>query len=140
MTVYVKKIAGLAMAARAESNHWISMDGPASLGGMEAGSRPMEVLLMALGGCTGMDVMSILRKKRVPVEDFEMEIESERAEEHPRVYTEVLVVYRAWGERLKPEKLRRAVGLSEEKFCSVSAMLKEGTRIRRRLDCGVSPS
>ena len=79
MTFYVKQIEGLAVAARGESAHWVAMDRPAKLGGMESGSRPMEVLLMSLGGCTAMDVISILKKKRAPIDDLRVEVEAARA-------------------------------------------------------------
>lgn len=125
MTIHVKQIGGLAVAARGESNHWVAMDGPATLGGAEAGSRPMEVLLMSLGGCTAMDVISILKKKRVPVDDFEIEIEAERADEHPKVYTKIHVKYLVHGQGVKPQDVERAIELSEEKYCSVTAMLRK---------------
>ncbi len=104
-----------------------------------AAASPMELLLVSLAGCTGVDVVAILEKMRQPLDRFEVEVEGIRAPEHPKVYTEVDVVYRAWGEGLKPAKLRRAVELSEGKFCSVSAMLKPTARIKVRIELNGEP-
>lgn len=140
MTVTVKRIQGLAMAARAPSNHWVAMDGPENLGGKESGSRPMEVLLMALGGCTAMDVASILTKKRSPIEDFEIEVEAERADEHPKVYTKIHVKYVITGSGVKPKDVERAIELSEEKYCSVTTMLRKTAEMTSSYEIRESPS
>jgi len=139
MTVVVKRIQGLAMAARAESKHWVAMDGPEKLGGEESGSRPMEVLLMALGGCTAMDVVSILTKKRAPVEDFEIQVDAERADEHPKVYTKIHVKYVITGSGVKPADVERAIELSEEKYCSVTAMLRKTAEMTSSYEIRESP-
>ena len=86
------------------------------------GVTPMETVLLALGACTGMDVVSILTKMRQPVEEFGVEVRGEKREEHPRVYTAVEVVYRLRGD-LDEAKVRRAIGLSETRYCPVEAML-----------------
>ncbi|MFV1957932.1 MAG: OsmC family protein [Planctomycetota bacterium] len=127
--ILVKQIDGLALAAKAPSGHWVAMDGPEKLGGMDAGSRPMEVLLMALGGCTGMDVVSILRKKRAPVTDFVVEVEAERADEHPKVYTKIHVKYVVTGRGVKPADVERAIELSETTYCSITAMLRPNVEV-----------
>ena len=129
MTVHVKQIEGLAVAARGESAHWVPMDGPAKLGGTESGSRPMEVLLMSLGGCTAMDVISILRKKRAPIDDFRVVVEAERANDHPKVYTKIHVKYVVYGRGVKPQDVERAIELSEGTYCSVTAMLRKTARV-----------
>ena len=85
--------------------------------------RPMEALLAALGTCTAFDVVSILAKRRTPVESYRIELEGERAEEHPRRYTRVRVRHLVSGEGITPESLERAVSLSHEKYCSVAATL-----------------
>ena len=85
--------------------------------------RPMEALLAALGTCTTFDVVSILAKRRTPVESYRIELEGERAEEHPRRYTRVRVRHLVSGEGITPESLERAVSLSHEKYCSVAATL-----------------
>lgn len=100
------------------------MDGPEDFGGSNAGSRPKELLLLALGGCTGSDVVSILAKKRVPVTGFEINLSATVADEHPQVYTAIHVEYVISGSGIKPEDVERAIELSTTKYCSISAMLK----------------
>jgi putative redox protein len=87
------------------------------------GVRPMEALLAALGTCTAFDVVSILAKRRTPAESYRIELEGERAEEHPRRYTRIWVRHLVSGEGITSESLERAVGLSHEKYCSVAATL-----------------
>jgi len=89
------------------------------------GISPMEMLLLSLGGCTGMDVISILQKMKEPVEGMEIEVEGERKEEHPRVFTRINLKFIVYG-KVNPEKLKRAIELSQERYCSVSIMLKRG--------------
>ena len=87
------------------------------------GVRPMEALLAALGTCTAFDVVSILAKRQTPVESYRIELEGERAEEHPRRYTRIRVLHLVSGKGITPESLERAVSLSHEKYCSVVATL-----------------
>jgi putative redox protein len=94
---------------------------------------PMEMLLLALGACTGTDVVSILAKKRQPVEAFEVEVSGERASDPPRVWTRIEVYYRLRG-RLDEKAVRDAIGLSESKYCSVSAMLRKTAEITSRFE------
>ncbi len=128
-TAVVQQIKGITFAGRADSNHWVTMDGSAEFGGSNAGSRPKELVLMALGGCTGSDVVSILQKKRVPVKDFRIELTAQAAEEHPQVFTEIHVEYILTGTGIDPREVERAIELSTTKYCSVSAMLKESVKI-----------
>ncbi|HAE86985.1 TPA: hypothetical protein DCG86_03055 [Candidatus Marinimicrobia bacterium] len=113
----------LTFMAKGDSGHWVVLDADESLHGFNAGTRPMELVLEALGGCTAMDVLSILRKKRMNFDRFAMDIEAERAGEHPKVFTKIHVVYKFWGNELSERAIARAVELSETKYCSVSAML-----------------
>ena len=129
MNVELRQISGLAMAAVGNSNHWIAMDGPEKFGGFSAGSRPMEVLLMALAGCTAMDVISILRKKRMKLIDFSLEVEAKQAEQHPKVFTEIKLHYIFTGQDLRPRDLEQAIELSENKYCSATAMLEKSVTI-----------
>ena len=99
--IYLKQIAGLSLAARGESNHWVTMDGPEKLGGANAGVRPKELLLMSLAGCTGSDVVSILQKKRVNLTDFEINITAQQTEEHPKVFSELDLEYVFYGKDIK---------------------------------------
>jgi putative redox protein len=95
----------------------------------ESGASPMEILLMALAGCTGMDVISILEKKRQPAKSLEIRIRGMRTEEHPRVYTDIELEFILRGEALTPEAVARAIELSEKKYCSVGGMLAKSARI-----------
>ncbi len=123
--VEVKFVDGMTFIGKGESNHWVVMDGAESVGGSDAGTRPMELVLVALGGCTGMDVVSILRKKRVKFDKFEMKITGERTEEHPRVYTKVNIEYLIYGKDVREKDVEQAIELSQTKYCSVSAILKK---------------
>ena len=107
------------------------LDNPHREGG--AAASPMELLLVSLAGCTGVDVVAILEKMRQPLDRFEVAVEGRRADDHPRVYTEVDVVYRAWG-GVTSKKLLKAVELSEGKYCSVSAMLRPTAKINIRVE------
>ena len=127
--VYLKQVKGLTLAARGESNHWITMDGPEKLGGSNAGVRPKELVLMALAGCTGSDVVSILQKKRVKLYDFEINITAQQTEEHPKVFTHVDLEYVFHGKDIKEKDVERAIQLSTETYCGVSAMLKKAMTI-----------
>jgi len=128
-TAVVQQVKGMTFAARADSNHWVTMDGPPELGGSNAGSRPKELVLMALGGCTGSDVASILQKKRVPVRDFRITLTAQTAEEHPQVFTAIHVEYVFVGEGIDPAIVERAIELSTTKYCAVSAMLRASVTI-----------
>ncbi|MBI3005535.1 MAG: OsmC family protein, partial [Ignavibacteriales bacterium] len=108
---------------------WVMMDGPEPLGGSGAGSRPKELLLLALGGCTGSDVVSILKKKRVEIEGFEIRLEGHVRDEHPQVFTDIHVEYVFYAQDLNPKDLERAIELSTTKYCSVSAMLRSSVNI-----------
>lgn len=123
--IEVKFVDGMTFIGKGESNHWVVMDGAETVGGSDAGTRPMELVLIALGGCTGMDVVSILRKKRVKFDKFEMKISGERAEEHPKVYTKIDIEYIIYGKEINPKDVEHAIELSQSKYCSVSAMLKK---------------
>jgi putative redox protein len=114
--------------ARAGTGHAIVMDATVENGGFGSASSPMEVLLMGLMGCTAMDVISILKKKRQPVEGFKIFASGERAAEHPKAYTAIHLEYVAYGE-VDPEALTRAVQLSEEKYCGALATVRGVAKI-----------
>lgn len=129
--VTARRIAGLHFAVETGSGHRLDLDGP---GEPAAGPRPKELLLAALCGCTGMDVASILQKMRVAYERFELAAEGTAAEEHPRIYTDIALVYRLWGPGLDPEKVRRAVELSWTKYCAVTHMLNKAARMSYQVE------
>jgi len=124
--IYVK---GLQFVGESETGHAIVMDGNREFGGEDTGPRPMELLLMGLGGCTGMDVVSILKKKRQELEGLEIIIEGKKAEEHPKRFTDITIEFRVKGKNLSEEAVKRAVELSMEKYCSVKATLEEKTNV-----------
>jgi putative redox protein len=125
----IKQVSGTTLVGRADSNHWVAMDGSEKFGGANSGSSPKELLLLALGGCTSMDVIPILQKKRSPVEGYELHIKANVAEEHPQVFTEIHLEYVFYGEGINPADVERAIELSTTKYCSVSAMLKASVKI-----------
>ena len=105
------------------SGHAVVMDGPPDAGGRNLGIRPMEMLLIGLGGCSNFDVVSILRKGRQPVESCEVFLDAERADEEPKVFTKIHLHFVVKGRGLKEAQVKRAVELSAEKYCSASIML-----------------
>ena len=107
----------------------ITMDARQEHGGQGTGPSPMETVLLALGGCTGMDVIDVLKKMRAPIDGLEIRITAERAEEHPRVFTRIALEYVFTGAELRPDQVTRAVELSQTRYCSVSAMLRWGAEL-----------
>jgi len=128
-TALIKQIDGISLVGRTDSNHWVAMDGPPEFGGTNAGIRPKELLLLALGGCTASDVISILRKKRVALDAVEVHITAEQADEHPQVFTKIHLEFVVRGDDIRPEDVARAIELSETKYCSVNAMLRPAVAI-----------
>ena len=120
---------GLRFVGEAGSGHSIVMDGAADFGGGDSAPRPSELLLLSLAGCTGMDVISILRKKRQTVTSLEVMVSGDQREEHPRAFTRIGLKFVVRGEGLNSEAVRRAIELSQEKYCSVGATLQEGVAI-----------
>ena len=107
------------------SGHEIQMDGPPDHGGQNQGARPMEMMLVGLGGCTSFDVMSILKKARQDVTDCRAEIEAERADAVPSVFTRIHIHFHVTGNDLKEKQVARAIRLSAEQYCSASIMLEK---------------
>jgi len=129
MNAHIKLLDGITLIGKGNTNHWIPMDGPEKHGGSDAGSRPMELLLIGLGGCTGMDVVSILKKKRVPFTDFNMELNAEQSEDYPKVFTKIKIKYIIYGDGIDDKDVARAIELSETKYCSAMEMLRKSTKI-----------
>ncbi len=125
----VTLVEGMQFVGAADSNHAVVMDAPASNGGGNTGSRPMELLLMAFGGCSGMDVISILRKKKQNVSKFETNVTGEMAEGYPHMYTALHIEYVVTGKNISEEAVKRAIELSLEKYCSVGATLGKAAKI-----------
>ena len=105
--------------------HKIIIDAHTSVGGEERGAPPKPLMLLALGGCTAMDVISILKKMRVDVEKFNVRVEGDLTEEHPKHFYKIHVIYEFTGKDLPIDKLQKAINLSEERYCGVSAVYKK---------------
>src|SRR5512139_654955 len=123
MKARVKLIEGVSFAGQSESGHTVVMDGPPDAGGNNLGVRPMEMLLLGMGGCTAFDVVHILRKSRQPITDCVAEIDADRADTDPKVFTRIHVHFIISGKGLDPKRVEQAVTLSAEKYCSASIML-----------------
>jgi putative redox protein len=123
MKARVKLVDGMMFVGESGSGHAVVMDGAPEYGGRNLGIRPMEMLLIGLGGCTAFDVVQILRKGREQVLDCEVEVTAERAETDPKVFTAIHIDYWVMGHKLAPAKVERAIELSKEKYCSASSML-----------------
>ena len=124
MKAIIKQIKGCSFIGKADSNHWVAIDTPKETYGSDAASTPMEMVLLAIGGCSGADVISILDKKKVSLKGFEINIDAERAETHPKVFTKINLEYVFYGKDINPLHVERAITLSLEKYCPVYAMMK----------------
>ena len=112
--------------AEAESQHTVLMDGPPEHGGKNAGPRPMEMMLMGIGGCAAFDVVHILKKGRQSIVSCDAQVEAERSDEVPAVFTKIHLHFKVSGDNIKENIVRNAVKLSAEKYCSASIMLSKG--------------
>jgi len=120
---------GLQFVGLSGSGHAIVTDTAEDVGGFDSAPRPVELLLIAQGACTGMDVVSILKKKRVELKGFEVEVQAETPQEHPKYLTKVHLIYRFCGEEISEEAVKRAIELSLEKYCTVANTIKGRTEI-----------
>lgn len=134
MKARIKLIDGMMFAAESGSGHAIIVDGPPDIGGRNLGMRPMELLLLGLGACSAVDVVHILRKAREAVTDCVVELDGDRAETDPKVFTSVRMRYVVTGRKLAPAKVERAVALSAEKYCSASAMFAKTASIEHSIE------
>lgn len=125
----VTLVKDMEFAGKATSGHTLSMDADDVSGGHNAGFRPMELLLVGFGGCSGMDVISILRKKRQPVAGLEVNVKGEKTDDYPKVYREVHIEYVVKGKGVEKEAVERAIKLSLDKYCSVGATLAKAGKI-----------
>jgi putative redox protein len=129
MRVSVKWIDGVSFVGESETGHAVVLDGAPENGGRNIGMRPMEMLLIGMGGCTSFDVVAILKKARQPIVHCEAEITAERADEIPKVFTKIHVHFVITGNNLNETQVERAVKLSAEKYCSASIMLSKSVEI-----------
>ena len=129
MEAKITFIEDMKLRGEASSGHNLIMDSDPLYGGTNAGFRPMELILVGLGGCTGMDVISILRKKKQELTGFEIWVKGDRAENHPKIYEKIKIEYIVKGKGISEEAVKKAIALSEEKYCSVEAMLRPAVKI-----------
>ncbi|MBE3558085.1 MAG: OsmC family protein [Ktedonobacteraceae bacterium] len=129
MTVRATLETGMRFAVATGSGHHLILDAAEHNGGQDAGPRPMELFLVGLAGCAGMDILAILRKKRQPVTAYELRVLGERAEEHPRIFVKITVEHHLTGHGLQPEAVQRAIELTEAKYCGASAILGKSASI-----------
>ena len=129
MKCRIKWLDHMSFVGESDSGHSVVMDGAPDAGGRNLGVRPMEMLLLGLGGCTAFDVVSILQKSRQKIVDCEVEIEAERTADIPKVFTSIHIHFIVTGRDLDPEKVAKAVNLSADKYCSASRMLEKVAEI-----------
>lgn len=129
MEAKVTHVDGIRFVGEASSGHAIVMDGDAKFGGGNTAVRPTELLLIGLGGCSGMDVISILRKKQQQVRGLEINVKGQKAEAYPQKFTDITIEFVVTGHNISEEAVKRAVDLSMEKYCSVKATLEGCAKI-----------
>ena len=129
MKARVKWVEAASFIGESGSGHAVVMDGPEEFGGRNLGVRPMEMLLLGMGGCTAFDMVHILNKLRQPVKDCVVELSAERADTEPKVFTKIHVHYIVKGKALDEKKVARAVDMTAEKYCSVSIMLAQSVDV-----------
>jgi len=129
MNLSVNWVDGMLMVGKSHSGHSITMDGPIEIGGENLGVRPMEMLLLGVAGCTMIDVVTTLKKMRQDLSHCETKISAERAQEHPKVFTDIHIHFIVKGKDLDSKKVDKAITLSAEKYCSASIMLGKTAKI-----------
>ena len=134
MRTRIQWVDAVKWVAHADSGHGIVIDGSPDIGGENLGPRPMELVLMGLGGCSAMDVITILKKQRQDVRDCVIELKAERVDEIPRVFREIHLHYAVTGNQLRPEAVERAVDLSANRYCSVSKMLESTVKLTHSVE------
>lgn len=134
MKARVQWLDGRAFVGETGSGHAVVMDGSPESGGRNIGIRPMEMMLLGLGGCTAFDVVMILERMREKVTGLDIALEGTRATEDPKVYTHVKLVYKLTGRHLKPANVERAVTLSAEKYCSAAAMFAKSATVEHSFE------
>jgi putative redox protein len=130
----VQWLDGRAFVGESGSGHAVVMDGAPGAGGRNIGLRPTEMVLLGLGGCTAFDVVMILERMREKITALDIELEAERAEEDPKVFTHVKLIYKLTGRGLKPANVERALNLSAEKYCSISMMIAKTAKIEHSFE------
>ena len=120
---------GMCFDVETGSGHHLLLDAAEHNGGQDKGPRPMEMLLVALATCSGMDILAILRKKRQDITAYEVRVLGERTEDHPKIFVEIAVEHIFTGHAIRPEAVQRAIELTEERYCGASAMLGKTAKL-----------
>jgi putative redox protein len=126
---YLRQLKGNSFGVKLPSGHWITLDTTVEFGGQDGAPTPKELLLAALAGCTSMDVVSILKKKRSPVVAYECNVQGDESEGHPRIFKSFHIEYVFYGDKIHPADVQRAIELSQTKYCAVSAQLSASAQI-----------
>jgi putative redox protein len=134
MQISISHIKGMHFEGEGSSKIRTQIDSSVTAGGSGYGASPMELVLMAVGSCSGMDIVSILEKMRIKYNRFEITVQGERAADHPRIFTDIEVIYKFWGSELPEDKLLRAIQLSMEKYCSVANMMDKVANLTYHLE------
>ncbi|MCX7988066.1 MAG: OsmC family protein [Thermodesulfovibrio sp.] len=129
LTAKVKWAGDMQFVGQSGTGHAIVMDANVDFGGEDSGMRPMELLLIGLGGCSGMDIVSILKKKKQDIRDLEIKIKGQQADKYPKRFTEIEIEFIVKGKNLSEDAVKRAVELSMEKYCSVKATLEYSAKV-----------
>jgi putative redox protein len=124
---------GLSFTGTADSGYTLPLGGKKEVGGAEDGFLPMEMFLIGLAGCTGMDVISILAKMRQEVTNFEVKIHAERVDQHPKIFSDIMIEYVVTGKNLDPKLVDKAVNLSETTYCPGQAILNKSAKIDHKI-------
>ncbi len=130
----IKWLTNLQFEAETENGHKFKMDAPKKAHGDDTAPTPMQYLLLATAGCTAFDVVSILKKKKQNIENFEVEVSAKRADTHPKVFEEMEIVYKVYGKNISPKAVEQAIKLSKEKYCSASIMIGKTAKITTRFE------
>ena len=134
MKARVKWVQDVTFIAESGSGHSVVMDGAPDAGGRNVGFRPMEMMLIGLGGCSAFDVVMILKRGREPITDCVVELEAQRATTDPKIFTAIELVYKVTGKNLDLNKVERAVNLSAEKYCSASKIMSATAKLTHRVE------
>ena len=134
MKARVKWVQDVTFIAESGSGHSVVMDGAPDAGGRNVGFRPMEMMLIGLGGCSAFDVVMILKRGREPITDCVVELEAQRATTDPKIFTAIELVYKVTGKNLDPNKVERAVSLSAEKYCSATKIMSATAKLTHRVE------
>ncbi len=129
MRATIQWTGNVSFEGKADSGHTVKMDGPPDFGGQNRGARPMELVLIGMGGCTAFDVIHILKKSRQDVTDCVAEIDAARADTEPKVFTKIHIHFRVTGRKLDPKRVQQAIELSATKYCSASIMIGKTAEI-----------